>query len=70
MTDYEKDLIPPDRWPELYEQMLLECKEVVGGPPDCTGIGKSEKLGWFICGSGQGPCLLWSEKEAEKEDLY
>ncbi len=58
----ENDLIDPDKWLSLYEEMPEECKKVVDGPRDCIGIGKNADLGWFIMGSGQGPCLLWSER--------
>ena len=62
----EDDLIHPDIWAELYNQMPLECKEVVDEPPCGLGIGRNEKLGWFIMGSGQGPCLLWQEKSKQR----
>lgn len=58
----EDDLIHPKQWKSLYDEMPDECKKVVDGPPECLGIGKNEKLGWFIMGSGQGPHLCWSEK--------
>ncbi len=68
----ENDLISPEKWKELYDQMPKECQEVVDGPPECLGIGRNEKLGWFIMGSGQGPCLLWSEKipEGSSDGFY
>jgi hypothetical protein len=41
------------------------CQEVVDqssrAGAECIGIGKNDKLGWFIMGSGQGSVLLWSE---------
>lgn len=58
----ERDLIDPALWSDLYDQMPEECKVVVDSPPDCLGIGRNDKYGWFIIGSGQGPCLCWSEK--------
>lgn len=59
---FENDLIHPDKWPELYDQMPDECREVVDGPPDVIGIGRNEKYGWFIACSGQGPFVAWSER--------
>jgi hypothetical protein len=59
----ENDLIPPIFWNKLYYLMPKKCREVVKGPPDCIGIGRNKKYGWFIMGAGQGPSLLWSEKE-------
>jgi hypothetical protein len=65
----EDDLIDPDKWEDLYDKMPPECQAIVdhpeeqGGP---TGIGRNEKLGWFIMCSGQGPFPHWSEKQEEK----
>jgi len=63
----ENDLIYPEKWKSLYNKMPKECQKIVNGPPECIGIGKNKKLGWFIMGSGQGPCLLWSEKGDKNE---
>ena len=65
MVASEKDLISPECWDELYTSMPKECQEVVEGQPDCLGIGYNEELGWFIMGSGQGPSLLWQEKDKQ-----
>lgn len=59
----EDDLIDPDTWLDIYDQMPDKCKEVVDAPPQCLGIGRNKKYGWFIMGSGQGPCLIWSENK-------
>ncbi len=51
----EKDLIYPDEWDNLYCVMPIQCKKVVDVMkifPDCVGIGRNEKIGWFIMGSG------------------
>ena len=61
----EDDLIDPDKWADLYNQMPIKCKELVDEPLCCLGIGQNEKLGWFIMGSGQGPSLLWQEKNGK-----
>jgi len=58
----EDDLIPPEKWNLFYNNMPKECQEVADAPLECIGIGKNDKLGYFIMGSGQGPCLLWKEK--------
>lgn len=57
----EDDLISPEKWESLFDKMPKECQEATkeGG---CIGIGRNEKLGWFIMISGQGPCLVWQEK--------
>jgi len=62
VSSLEDDLIHPNKWNSLYAEMPKQCKAVVDVPPDCIGIGKNEKYGWFIMGSGQGLCLLWAEK--------
>ncbi len=59
----EDDLIPPDKWRELYNQMPLECQRIVDGPNHYpVGIAKNDELGWFIMTTGQGPVVMWSEK--------
>ena len=58
----EDDLIAPDRWQNLLNEMPKECQKVANKAPQGLGIGKNKKLGWFIMGSGQGPQLCWSEK--------
>jgi len=63
----EDDLIHPNKWKSFYGEMPKECKEVVDSPPECIGIGKNDKLGWFIMGSGQGPCLCWAENDKRME---
>lgn len=72
VTNYEDDLIKPSEWRNFYNEMPIECQEIVdadpwslGGP---TGIGRNEELGWFVCGSGQGPFLIWSEKQNDLEN--
>lgn len=61
ICDFEDDLIPPEKWQNLYVEMPKKCQEIVDGSTECIGIGKNNKIGWFIMGSGQGPVLLWSE---------
>jgi hypothetical protein len=61
----ERDLISPEKWQQLYNEMPNECREIVDnhsfddGP---IGIGRNEIYGWFILASGQGPFLVWKEK--------
>ena len=62
--DFERYLIPPKDWAGLRGDMPKECLEIVDGPPDCVGVGKSPTLGWFVAASGQGPAILWSEQRA------
>lgn len=37
----------------------IEC----GGPSGPTGLAKHPKHGYIILGAGQGPFVIWSEKE-------
>ena len=67
VSKLENNLIHPEKWHSLYESMPNECKDIVLGPLDCLGIGRNKRLGWFIMGSGQGPSLLWSERNYEEE---
>lgn len=65
ITNYEDDLISPKKWRKLFKQMPKECQELViqmEKEPDCMGIGRNDKMGWFISGSGQGPAVYWKEK--------
>ena len=63
----EDDLISPKKWKELYDEMPPECKRQVDGPNHYpTGIGRNEELGWFVMATGQGPILMWSEKEMKE----
>jgi len=80
-ANYEDDMIPSEKWRELFNEMPKKCQEFVEEmerAPDCMGLGKNEEYGWFICGSGQGTGVYWSEKEAsiladneaqQKEDI-
>lgn len=75
-ADFEDFLISQDKWDELYSQMPKECRELIdrmkvnpmgeGGP---VAIGKSDKLGWFIACSGQGPFIAWAEKDVHVGDI-
>lgn len=62
----EDDLIPPSLWKNFYDLMPAECKKVVDRPPDCIGIGRNARAGWFIMCSGQGPFCAWSEKKTTR----
>jgi len=59
----ESALIPPEFWEEHYEKMPQPCKDVVDSEPDVIGIGWCLEVGWFVLGAGQGPHLIWKEKE-------
>ena len=55
----------PEKWNDLYNEMPEKCRQFIKemeSSPDCMGLGKNNKLGWFIAGSGQGPSIYWSEK--------
>ncbi len=63
----ERYLISPHDWPDYRDKVpeyILD--NVINGPPDCIGFGYCYKLGWFVMGSGQGPCLLWAEKISDE----
>jgi len=63
---WENDLISSEKWFEFYKEMSDECKKIVDAAEgDCVGIGRNEEFGWFIGGSGQGPELLWTEKNID-----
>ncbi|MGD9156858.1 MAG: hypothetical protein PVG39_00490 [Desulfobacteraceae bacterium] len=63
--ELEKIMLPSELWKHFYDIMPKECKEVVDNSEPLIGIGRHKKIGWYIVGSGQGPCLLWSEKKYE-----
>lgn len=63
MTNLEKNLIHPDLWIYLYNNMPEECKAIVEASDDVVGIGLNNKNGWYILFAGQGPYLAWSEHE-------
>lgn len=44
-------------FPEKYQDELRH-PELYGS----IGIGHTEKTGWFILGTGQGPFIIWTEK--------
>jgi len=62
VTRWEDYLIPYEQWEELRSKMPVECQNIIDEPLCCVGIGHNEELGWFIAGSGQGPCVFWQEK--------
>jgi hypothetical protein len=71
VANWEDDLIPPEKWDDLYEQMPGKCQQVVNdvreGKEFCIGIGRNYTLGWFIGCTGQGPFLAWTEKRIRQE---
>ncbi len=67
VASWEDYLIPHEQWDDLYDQMPVECRQVVdstaeelGGP---VGIGRHPDWGWFVGASGQGPFVAWRENE-------
>ena len=63
--DLEKSVIPPDRWdtevPATVVKMARKCR----GEGIPTGIAYSERRGWCIIESGQGPYIAWAEHSPE-----
>lgn len=61
----ERDLISPSKWGKLYDEMPVQCQSAVdesySGTP--IGIGRNDKVGWFVLGFGQGPFVIWLEHE-------
>ena len=65
MTELESQLLPKSEWskaPQVAQDIVT--KDTAEGIP--SGIGRNDELGFFvISSSGQGPMLLWSEKNAQ-----
>jgi hypothetical protein len=66
----ERDLIGSDKWQDRYDEMPPKVQRTVDRiakdpwSEGCSiGIGHNEEVGWFILGCGQGPFLIWIEKE-------
>ena len=67
-ANWEEDCIDPADWDKLYDKMPKECQAFVRQmrkQPDCMGLGRNKKFGWFIHGSGQGPSIYWAENRDE-----
>ena len=61
---WEDYLIPIEKWQGLYNEMPDPCKAIVDDPEnDCVGIGQHPDWGWFTACSGQGPSVMWREKD-------
>lgn len=57
----ERVMLPIKRWHEAPKEVQKQAQEAVDeGIP--TGIAHSEKRGWCIIQSGQGPYIAWSER--------
>ncbi len=73
--ELEKHLIPPDKWdkdliskfPEnLRDEIEYNIRWSNGEEKDMPhpiGLGFREDIGYFMIGCGQGPFIIWSEKE-------
>lgn len=63
-SNLESKLIPTNRWDEAPKSArLLAEEESAHGVP--TGIAFDPEHGWFVIqSSGQGPYIIWSEREA------
>lgn len=77
----EASLIPGNEWteekitnfPEDVQTKIRLCippylKDDSGKAilPHPTGIGHNEEVGWFCLGVGQGPFIIWLEKDPYK----
>ena len=58
--ELEKHLIPFTEWEEKVPKFVRDMVDLDDGQP--TGIGYTEKTGWYILGTGQGPFVVWMEK--------
>lgn len=69
IAGWEAFLISPDKWPELYEDMPQECRMIVDEPEGSgpIGLGVHPKWGWFTCCSGQGPAVMWRERDPDRQ---
>lgn len=59
-------LISPEKWDKHYKNMppyVQFIKRKLDRHPDCIGIGKDKKTGWFVEGAGMGPHPIWDEKD-------
>jgi len=63
----EKHLIPLSQWrqhlPKMPEEGRAILRMEMDGPSGPTGLAKHPEHGYMILGSGQGPFIIWSEKE-------
>jgi len=63
----EKYLIPRAEWechlPKMPEEGRKILEEEMAAPSGPTGLSKHPEHGYLILGSGQGPFIIWSEKE-------
>jgi hypothetical protein len=59
----ERDLIRPDSWRLYYDQMTTYCQHLIDIDAQQIGIGWNDEIGWFVLCCGQGPFLVWAEKE-------
>lgn len=64
--DIEDYLIPPDQWdtcgaPEKAIKLVKEGRD--DGYP--SALANHPDWGWFVLESGQGPCVVWSERGYE-----
>jgi len=60
----ESNLLPPETWDYL-DDLPEEAKRILtepdaGGP---VGLAKHREYGYIVLGCGQGPFIIWSERE-------
>lgn len=76
--ELEKHLIPIKKWkdaannfPEnLREEIMYHIRWENGEEQDMPhpiGIGFRKDVGWFMLGGGQGPFIIWAEKNINSE---
>lgn len=58
LSDFWKDHIPlmPEEGRKIFQKEM-------NNPSGPTGLAKHPEYGYIIVGSGQGPFIIWSEKE-------
>lgn len=68
VCNLENYLISTKDWNKYLDKLPKYILDnVINKPPECVGFGHHPELGWFVMGSGQGPCLLWVENDKKKD---
>jgi hypothetical protein len=59
----EKKMIDPAEWPEKVPHELIDMvhEDIEAGYS--IGFAHDDELGWCILAAGQGPCIIYCERE-------
>jgi hypothetical protein len=63
--ELEQYLIVPDSWDKILHHIPNELHEEIrnDGRGYSIGVGYREDTGWFVLACGQGPCIIWMERD-------